>query len=99
MRLTENIFDGEALYLADMKVRVEEVYRTACRLSRLRSLLDGIKAGGLSLRAVILTAEEKEKNKSLSDDFEQRLQKAMFGIIKNLSAYQQRKWKEVVGDE
>ncbi len=99
MRLTENIFDAEALYSADMKAHVEEVYRTACRLSRLRSLLDGIKVGASSLREIILTAGEKEKNKSLSDDFEQRLQKAMFGIIKNLSAYQQRKWKEVVGDE
>ena len=76
MRLTENISDGEALYSADMKVRVEEVYAIACQLSRLRGLLDVIKADTSSLREVILTAEETENNTSLADDFEQRLQKS-----------------------
>ena len=96
MRIKENFYIGCELYSCELKERVAEVFRYTSQIAEMRSLLDLIKIESLKLREVFLTEEEQKEKNEISSDFDVKVQGVMYSILKNLDAYQQFGWKELI---
>jgi len=101
MRIKENFHDGDEIYSTELKKRVEQVFQFTSQVEELKRLFSAIKQESVPFRAFLLTDEEQKERSDISSDFDAKIQETVYSTLKNLEAYQQFGWKELItgGDD
>lgn len=86
-------------YTEDQKARVETVFHAATQVSELKCALTRIKAEAKNLRTLFLSDADQEEFREKLRNLDATIQKAHYCITKNLEAYQDSKWSELIDEE
>lgn len=97
--MIEKDHDSHESYSEDLKVRVEAVFHAASQVSELTDVLTRIKAEGENLRTLFLTDADQREIQDTLRNLDATIQKAHYCISKNLEAYQDSKWSEIIDKE
>jgi C4-type Zn-finger protein len=93
------IENGHELYSEDVKARVETVFHAASQVSKLTDVLNRIKAEAKNLRKLFFTEKDQKEIQETLHNLDATIQKAHYCISKNLEAYQDSKWSEIMDEE
>ena len=91
--------DDHELYPDDLKARVEAVFHAAFQVSELQSVLTRIKSEAKNIRVLFLTDADQAEIQEQLCNLDATMQKAHLCIAKNLEAYQDSKWSELIDEE
>ena len=97
--MIEKDHDNHALYPEELRARVEAVFHAAAQVSELRRMLTQVKAEAENLRRLFFTDEEQKEIQDTLRMLDATIQKAHYCISKNLEAYQESKWSEIMDEE
>ncbi|WP_156946363.1 hypothetical protein [Desulfitibacter alkalitolerans] len=99
MRIRKNVQDCHEFYSVELQKRVADVFEYTSQIMEIRKLLAEIKREAESFRALFWSEQELQEKREAVSLFEARMKAAVYYTLRNIEAYQDHGWKELVREE
>jgi hypothetical protein len=99
LRIKENFHDGFEYYPSELQIRVEKVFRYVSLLTEMKELIADIKNEAVYLQSTFVSEKEQKEGEDAVRFFDARMQATVYYTLKNMEAYSQYGWKQLVDEE